>query len=267
MVAASSARGTRGVTPNFYFLLVLCFAAVVGLIKTRIKSFTHELGSTQEVIHQSLQEKEPAGIKTEAVIDTSKNLIEMGLTPIYNPSVTDPWKVELFQRLDRIRVVCGDLCKLNTIEEITKHSVPVPLQHLPMVVVPDVNCHGILGFEEIDASDSTAPAIPEELVGYFTLNNAYSIAAHELLNEIFLGGESDTRYWATGNIWNEDDVEALVKSVGEGTAKGSYGVGETNTVRDKQSGHEGQAYFGHWKLTSLGGSHLFVPRSGESHYA
>jgi Caenorhabditis protein of unknown function, DUF268/Methyltransferase domain len=172
-----------------------------------------------------------AGTKAIAATDTSKKLMQLGVTPLYNPKVTDPWKVELFQRLDRIRVACRDLCNLNTVEKIVEHSVSVPSQQLPMVVVPDIDCHSILSLEEIDASDVTAPAIPEELLAYFTLNNSYTVTGHERLKD--MGGEAGRGIWVTGNVWHEDDVNALVKSIGEGTAEGTYGVGETNTVRDK----------------------------------
>jgi len=129
----------------------------------------------------------------------------------------------------------GDLCKMNTVEEIQKHSVRVESQKLPMVVVPGINCPAILGLEEIDASDMTVPAIPDELHGFFTLQGAYHVSAHERRKDIYLGGESEKSLWSTGNIWKKDDINRLVQQVGEGDVDGSYGVTATNSVRDKLS--------------------------------
>jgi hypothetical protein len=82
----------------------------------------------------------------------------MGLTPIYDPvTTTDPWRAELFQRLDRIRAACGELCQMNTVEAVQEHTIPVPGSAIPMLQVKSVDCPAILGLEEIDAGDTTAP--------------------------------------------------------------------------------------------------------------
>lgn len=158
----------------------------------------------------------------------------MGLEPIFQPgTTTDPWKAELFQRLDRIRLVCGELCNINTVEALEQHSVPVADQQLPVVRVPNVNCPAILGEAEIDAGDASAPAIPPELLPLFTQGNAYSVTAARRRKDIFMGTDSDTRLWKTGNVWKEADIDETVRLIKLGQVKATYSVAGTNRVRDK----------------------------------
>ena len=166
----------------------------------------------------------------------SQKLKELGLEPIYAPELhaNDTWKAELFQRLDRVRVACGKLCQLNSIEALGKHLVKVEGSHLPMVVVPNVDCPAILDLDEMDAGDTTTPAIPEELLQYFTLG-AYRVTKHGKRRDIYLGGESEKKLWSTGNVWKEQEVNDEVQKVANGTSKGSYGYNATIYVRDKLS--------------------------------
>jgi Caenorhabditis protein of unknown function, DUF268 len=94
-------------------------------------------------------------------------------------------------------------------------------------------------------------------------NNAYSVTPHKRLRDIYLGGEAEKTTWTTGNVWEEEDVEALVKSVGEGTAKGTYGVDATNTVRDKL----GEVDMNGKHILVIGSSHPWVEAICQHHGA
>ena len=177
---------------------------------------------------------ETSSLTEASTPETARKLQEMGLTPIYQPGITtDPWKAELFQRLDRIRIVCGELCNINTVEALEQHSVPVLGQPLPRIRVPDVNCPAIMAEAEIDAGDTSAPAIPPELLSYFTQGNAYPVGNRARRKDIFLGTGSDTRLWPTGNVWKQADIDETVRLIGLGKVKGTYSVEGTNLVRDK----------------------------------
>jgi len=123
----------------------------------------------------------PATTAPKDLAETTRRLHAMGLEPIYNPQTAttmDPWKMQLFQRLDRIRLACGQLCNLNTPAALEEHYM-YPMaegQQLPTIRVPNVNCPAILGQEEIDEGDLSAPGIPPELLSYFTIGNAYAVS-------------------------------------------------------------------------------------------
>jgi len=141
----------------------------------------------------------------------------------------EPWKTQLFRRLDRIRLACGQLCNLNTPAALEEHYV-YPLeegQQLPTIRVPNVNCPAILGQEEIDEGDLSAPGIPPELLSYFTIGNAYAVSNEPRRKDIYMGGN------ALQNVWKEADLTWLIQQIAAGTARGTYGVQATRGVRDK----------------------------------
>ena len=163
--------------------------------------------------------------KPTTVEEVQNTLREMGMTPIYDESVTDPWKVELFQRLDRIRIVCGKLCQMNTLEELEKHSVHVPNVIIPAVKLEPVDCPALLALEDLDASDSTAPPIPEELIPYYTFNGAIEITDHKLRKDIYLGAPITL-------LWSTEEIEKIIDEVRNREHYGSYSVDVTNYVSD-----------------------------------
>ena len=157
---------------------------------------------------------------------------------------TTGWKRELFGRLDRVRLLCGELCTLNTLPRIQEHyespnqSPEDELKHgfLPTVVVPNLSCPNLMAMEEIDAGDMTFPVrIPKELLDFYTLNNAYHVGWDRIRKDAYLGGASEKSLWKTGNVWHKKDIDDAVNEVKEGTLKGSYGVEETNLLRDTLS--------------------------------
>jgi len=146
------------------------------------------------------------------------------------------WKYKLFARLDNIRLHCGLLCQLNSLEKIEEYTDPeLGGDVIPSVVVPNVDCDAILALEDIDAGDMTFPAvIPEELQDFYSLNETYGFFRWDKLirKDAYLEGEAEKSLWPTGNVWNEDDINEAVKAVEAKTFKGSYGVDEVNTVRE-----------------------------------
>jgi Caenorhabditis protein of unknown function, DUF268 len=159
------------------------------------------------------------------IVQTEHHPSDVGMSPIFDAeTTTDPWKAELFQRLDRIRTVCGLLCQLNTAEDIQKYTTEVPGSVLPMIRV-EVDCPAILGMEEIDAADSSAPPIPDELKPYFTFNNVIEITNHKLRRNIALGVPE-------ARIWTEEAINQAISEAKAGTLKGTYGVQATSSLRD-----------------------------------
>jgi len=158
----------------------------------------------------------------------------MGLDPMLNSTHSaDPWKKELFGRLDRIRVDCGMLCQLNSVEDIEKNTIEVPEANFDRIEVPNVNCPALLSMEELDAGDLHTPGIPEELYDFFTIGGVVHVTGHQRRRDIYLGTASEKGLWPTGNIWEEKDIEDIIVNASLGTLKGSYGVDSTTRVRDK----------------------------------
>jgi Caenorhabditis protein of unknown function, DUF268 len=161
--------------------------------------------------------------------ETQTRLREMGLTPIFNAkTTTDPWKAELFQRLDRIRSVCGLLCQLNTVADVQKYTSPVPDSALSMAQIEPVDCPAILGSEDVDAADSSTPSIPVELKPYFTFDNAIPITNQKPKRTIALGVPKAA-------VWTEADINQAMAEAKAGTLKGTYGVAATTLFRDTVS--------------------------------
>lgn len=86
----------------------------------------------------------------------------------------DPWKRELFQRLDNLRKKCGNLCAVNTLDDIDKYGdrIPNPNGNFMSLKVP-IHCTNILQLEEMDAGDASLPyPPPDELLPYYTMDGA-----------------------------------------------------------------------------------------------
>ena len=150
------------------------------------------------------------------------------LTQVYND--LGEWKYKLYTRLDNIRLHCGKLCQLNTVEEIEKHQVPaLPDQILPLTAVPDVDCDSILGLEDIDAGDMTFPStIPEELENFYSIDGSVIMRIDNYIRkDAYLNGSAEKKLWPTGNVWNKDDINEAIEMVGEKKLAGPYGLQET----------------------------------------
>ena len=127
----------------------------------------------------------------------------------------DPWKIELFKRLGRIREVCGELCSIETLDDFKRKANDV--NGYPTFTA-DVDCDKLMGSDDVDASDFTFPTdIPEELVPYYTLNGLIPIKPHPRhFQDAYLGKE------ARSNIWSREDIDEKIKQAKEGILKGTY---------------------------------------------
>jgi hypothetical protein len=149
------------------------------------------------------------------------------IDPLLSDSVTDPWKQELFARLDRIRLVCGDLCTINDAASHAAHSVAVPNRTFPQISAK-VDCDALMSSEDIDAGDTTVPyPPPQELMPYYTLNGMITFTKLKRFVNVYLGGQ------ALQNVWTKEMVEEGIEQVGTGTLLGTYGNTVTSGVRDK----------------------------------
>jgi Caenorhabditis protein of unknown function, DUF268 len=156
---------------------------------------------------------------------TEAKLKKMRLAPIFDAKKTvDPWKAELFQRLDRIRVVCGLLCQMNTAEELQQYSIEVPGSVFPMIRVK-TDCPAILGSEDIDAADNSVPAVPDELKHFYTFDGKIAISGEERLSNIYLGVPE-------ARVWTKEALNQAVDEAKHGKLGGTYGVDATTFVRD-----------------------------------
>ena len=138
-------------------------------------------------------------------------------------------KVEIFPRLERIKKICGPLCDTDSIEKLNAITVRHDDNNtfLPQVKVP-INCKAIMESEDIDAGDKSVPfPLPKPLHNLYTLNGAIRIRNWGRFNDIYLGGNA-----RDSNTWNEELIQAVMQDLNNGTHKGTYGVNQTNKVRD-----------------------------------
>lgn len=125
--------------------------------------------------------------------------------PLVNSSLhaNDPWKMQLFQRLDRLRQKCGDLCAINSLADIDTfaQTKPNPTGNFLSLQVKFV-CPSLLEMEELDAGDTTVPfPPPQELMEYYSMSGAVPVLMEKRYRNVYLGGD------AMSTVWTEDFVE------------------------------------------------------------
>lgn len=158
---------------------------------------------------------------------------------LLDESVTDPWKRQLFARLDRIREICGELCSINDKKAWEAHVVrqentSAPLlvnnQTFPRLQVPHINCPAIIASADIDASDTTFPkAIPNELIPLFTVGNMTKYHLHEHFIHSYLGGDAAVTSWTKEEL----DHQAELGMSNPIKLHGTYRREGTRMVREK----------------------------------
>jgi Caenorhabditis protein of unknown function, DUF268 len=209
-------------------------AILVALEASRWSSYTShalcEMPDNPEAVDGCLKAKGSDNSEAVAVCLKAK-----GIEPIFHrlPKITsmdDSWKTALFSRLDRIRLGCGKLCRLNTQEALEAYTEPNPKGTLPLVRVPDISCAALLEMEDIDAgmdgNISVAKAFPTELLDFYSVGGSYALVDDWLRSDVYLGGEALTSVWTKESI--ASDLDELV----EGVLFGTYGSPSTNYVRD-----------------------------------
>ncbi|KAL7505973.1 hypothetical protein ACHAXN_008056 [Cyclotella atomus] len=133
--------------------------------------------------------------------------------PLFDPSnpPNNSWTAELFQRLDRIRANCGELCAIDSVEALDKYNVG-PHNHsavsLPRQLAVPVDCEAIIMDEDIDVGDLSVPhEPPEELIPYYTLNGLVPFELGDYGNQTYVGTDSATP------MWTVDTFEPIIRKI------------------------------------------------------
>jgi len=126
-------------------------------------------------------------------------------TPLFNDSALS-WKEDLFQRLDRIRVICRTLCtNMETPETWKQNSVPIDGANLRLTIAQDVDCPAILNNQDVDVGDTSVPyPPPPELLKYYSMGGQGQVVMQHRYQNIYLGAK------ALSNIWDKENVDKLV---------------------------------------------------------
>lgn len=161
--------------------------------------------------------------------------------PLSTGNITDPWKKELYERLDRMRKKCGVVCTINDKETYDKYAIrnePEPRYDESSTVsdsttsAPDrfqvpIDCDSIFEMDEIDASDLTFPyPVPEELLPFYTLNGMIPVDHRARWKSEYLNSTSNSL------VWTKDYIEQSLASLKNGTFEGTYGKSVSNEIRD-----------------------------------
>jgi hypothetical protein len=156
-------------------------------------------------------------------LSTQHQLQRIGITPLLQPDEDDPWIQTLYDRLDRIRLKCGNLCSINDVTTLQHFST----NDSSSIIIPDVDCPSILGLEEIDAGDQTFPPFPpDELIPFYTLSGSISLHKFKNFKQVYLGKE------ALQNIWTKEEIDTQIQEAILGNQSGSYGPEIATYVRD-----------------------------------
>lgn len=238
-------RRTQALMPLAFTVLIIAFLVSTTEYSTFFK--TLQDGSKVEILAK-FADLSPADIRS--------GLLEAGDTPLFDPDKhqASDENNELFQRLDKIRYVCGDLCTINSKKEIEKRSRIDPTTNAPTLQVTMPQCPSILALEEIDASSmrcknftsaesSILEYYPPELQPYYTLQQSILLRNFKPRCDIYMTTNAgDSRLWATGNVWKQADIEVAMHEIANGTHFGSYGTESVSYVRDilKQAPIEGK---------------------------
>lgn len=131
---------------------------------------------------------------------------ELGEAPLYTSLIDNPWKKDLFQRLDRIRARCGALCTINDQTSLEKYTIPNAGIDFRQLSVP-VDCKTIMLDEEIDIGDSTVPyPPPDELLPYYSMNGLVDFVLHKKHEQVYLEGNNT---WEPV-VWTEDYLNTFI---------------------------------------------------------
>ena len=148
---------------------------------------------------------------------TESNIV---FRPLVNRSLhaEDPWKMQLFQRLDSLRQKCGDLCAINSLADIdtfaqSKQNHNGNFFSLQVKFV----CPSLLEMEELDAGDTTVPyPPPQELMEYYSMSGAVRVLMEKRYQNVYLGGD------AMSTVWTKDFVEEQMVKLKTFTQQETY---------------------------------------------
>jgi len=163
------------------------------------------------------------------ILSTQQQLELKGITPLYSPSDNDTvWVNTLYDRMDRIRLHCGDLCSMNDSTTIQKFRSSNSSSEINFhISVPNVDCHSILSMEEIDEGDMTFPEHPPvKLVSFYSIQGDIPIHQREILKYEYLGAQEEL-------VWTRAVINEQIQQAKERTLEGSYGAAIANHVQDQ----------------------------------
>lgn len=209
---------------NFILNRVINRAKVISLvIFLAFALFTMYLrGSSIALIHE--------GIKSTTIshhLSTQELLVEKGITPLYHENLTDVWVRNLYNRLDRIRLKCGDLCSMNDLSTLEKYRTSQGNDF--HIQVPNVDCRAILDMDEIDEGDLTFPEYPPDgLLPFYTLHQSIPVNFVRVERNGYLGAVEPL-------VWSKTFIDSLVHQATQGTLEGTYGHAVTNYLRQELS--------------------------------
>ncbi|CAC5400603.1 unnamed protein product [Mytilus coruscus] len=126
---------------------------------------------------------------------------------------------ESLDAVEYIRKDCGELCETN--------AMGVPGPYFDQITVP-IDCQALFKNEHIDRGHglSIAPkTIPKHLHMDFTMNNRLKVSSW-YFNEAYLGKT------AKMPVWTEQIIEDYISLAKDNKLEGTYGVSETNALRD-----------------------------------
>ena len=136
----------------------------------------------------------------------------MSFEPLYpvkdgGAETETPWKKELFQRLDRIRGICGSLCtNLESPQNWKQNSVPIQGANLRLTIAQDLNCPALVSDLDVDAGDTSVPyPPPPELVKYYSMGVEGQVVPYKKFTDIYMGTTAHT------NTWDKKTVDLLVE--------------------------------------------------------
>ncbi|XP_052068724.1 uncharacterized protein LOC127707988 [Mytilus californianus] len=127
---------------------------------------------------------------------------------------------ESLDAVEYIRMDCGKLCETNA------KGVPGP--YFDQITVP-IDCQALFKSEHIDRGHglSIAPkTIPKDLHMDFTMNNRLKVSPWYFNDEEYLGKTAKLA------VWTEQIIEDYISLAKDNKLKGTYGVSETNALRD-----------------------------------
>ena len=167
------------------------------------------------------------GPKQQSLLKKKRRSLQaLGEKPLYDASVKDPWKKDLYRRLDRIRENCGALCSINDQQSMDQHTTG-PGKFFPEIEVP-VDCDAIMGDQDVDVGDQTVPyPPPEELVPYYGMNGLVHVFMNKRIQEIYLDGKQ-----FRAPVWDKEYIDSYMdKARGNDVIYEAYG-NYTNQLRD-----------------------------------
>ena len=179
-----SLRKPMGVTCLQKLVAILMVLAIVNLAAGQRRIFQQEIASSTTGTH--------------------KRAVDFRLADLPH---SDEWKHTLFQQLDRILQDCGSLCQNSFSRQAwLENSVPVEGANLRLTLAPDVDCRALMTNSNIDAGDTTIPyPLPEELVKYYSVDNAVMIRNQKRYQKVYVDGDAET------NVWTQQMIEEMVQ--------------------------------------------------------